>query len=131
MTNDVLIKLSSRVPQSCSLDGHADGFYNNLGKHYVAIVEFRVADRTEVDPDSDASPKVKLEFGSFEVAYDGEDEAHVRTLMQELYRTRTADGTFDQIQPTGEVVREATDESAPIPITGAGKRPRGGGGGRG
>lgn len=132
MPNDTLIKLSSRLPQASSLDGHADQLYSALGKHYVAIIEFRVADRTEVDPDSDASPKVKLEIGSIEVAYGGEDAAHVRTLMQEIYLARTADGTLDSVDPEkGEVHRTAQDGDVAIPITGAGKRRPAGAGGRG
>lgn len=122
MPNDTLIKLSSRVPKASSLDGHADQLYGALGKHFVAVIEFRVADRTEVDPDSDASPKVKLEIGSIEVAYDGEDDAHVRTLMQELYRGRTADGTFDSVEPNGEVVPKETDTSVKKPLNQRGPR---------
>lgn len=113
MPNDTLIKLSSRLPKASSLDGHADELHGRLGRHYVAIVEFRVADRTEVDPDSDASPKVKLEFGSIEVAYNAEDEANIRSLQQAIYRARTAAGTFDaeDVEPSGEVVPKATDTS--------------------
>lgn len=116
MTNPTLIKLASRLPKASSLDGHAEELYGALGKHYIAIVEFRVADRTEVDPDSDAHPKVKLEIGALEVAYDPKDDELVRQMMRDIYQRRTADGTFDSVEPSGEVVRTPSDTSKPIPI---------------
>lgn len=132
MPNDVLIKLSSRTPQSSSLDGHADEFYGRVGKHYVAVIDFRIKNRTEVDEDTDEHPVVRLEINSIEVAYDGEDAAQLRTLMQGIYLARTADGTLDSVDPEkGEVHRTAQDGDVAIPITGAGKRRPAGGGGRG
>lgn len=114
MSNDTLVKLSSRLPKATSLDGHADAFHSDLGGHYIAIVEFRVADRTEVDPDSDAHPRAKLEITAIEVAYDSEDDAHIRSLQREIYDRRTSEGTLDYKDPeTGEISRAPSDSTVP------------------
>lgn len=59
--------------------------YDQLGSHHIAVVDFRVAERTEGDDDSHA---VKLEISYLEPADDKDTEDYLRELQQALYRKR-------------------------------------------
>lgn len=89
----------------------AQKMYDQLGSHHIAIVEFKVAERTEGDDDSHA---VKLEIRALEPAGDDERiDEHVRELQRALYYKRNpqpALTTGDPTEPTITAVIDATGE---------------------
>jgi hypothetical protein len=137
LTNDVLLRLRGKLPEQTSLDARVDEHYRSLGRHYVAIVEYVVAARTEPDPESEAHPTAALLLTKIELPADDADDERVRELMRELWAKRTAAGTIpgidgdeDFVEPTGEVTREPTALSS-VPSSGAGRSRTRGRGGRG
>lgn len=59
--------------------------YDSLGSKHIAIVEFKVATRTEGDDDSH---EVKLDILAVEPAASEETDEHLRELQRALYRRR-------------------------------------------
>lgn len=63
----------------------ADSMWNRLGSHHIAVVGFRVAERTEGEDDSHA---VKLEISYLEPSDDDDTAEYLRELQRALYRKR-------------------------------------------
>jgi len=133
LTNDTIVRLRGKLPEQTSVDARVDEHYRNLGKHYVAIVEYVVASRTEPDPESEAHPTATLLLTKIELAGDDADDERMRDLMRELWAKRTSNGTIPGIdgedgftEPNGEVTRAPTLST--VKPTGAARtrRPRGG-----
>lgn len=86
----------------------ADDLYHRLGSHQMAIVEFKVAERTEGDDDSQA---VKLDITRVEPAADEVTEDHLHQLERALYFRRNpqpALTTGDPSEPTVTAVLDAS-----------------------
>lgn len=88
----------------------AQSMYDRLGSHHVAIVDFKVAERTEGDDDSHA---VKLEIRAIEPATDDIVDEHLRKLQRAQYFKRNpqpALTTEDPTEPTVTAVLNQTGE---------------------
>jgi hypothetical protein len=105
------IKMQASLPKGAVDDIDADRMWSNLGGHYMALVEFEVAER--VEPADDAAPTAKLHVTRLELARGGQDDEQLRQGMLARYRARTAVGTLDQEQDpdAGEVQDPGTQVS--------------------
>lgn len=84
--------------------GLAHKMYDKLGSKHIAIVEFKVAERTEGDDDSHA---VKLEIRAVEPADDRDTDEYLRELQRALYRKRNPQPALtakDSTEPTVDAV---------------------------
>jgi hypothetical protein len=130
MTNDVILRLRGKLPEQTSLDARADEHYRSVGKHYVALVEYVVESQTIPDPASEAHPVGTLRLTKIELPLDAADDEAWRELMRGTFVRRTNDGTFDSVEPDGEVARDPSPLASVKP-TGAGRSSTRGRGGRG
>ena len=90
----------------------ATTMYKNLGSTHMAIVELRVAERTEGD---DQSHAIKLEVNRVEPAATKDIDEHMRQLERALYFQRNPQQTLTAAARTAvpeliDAVREARDE---------------------
>lgn len=89
----------------------AQKMYDQLGSHHIAVVEFKVATRTEGDDDSH---EIKLEIRAVEPVDDDERvDEHLRELQRALYFKRNpqpALTTGDPSEPTVTAVLNSTGE---------------------
>lgn len=81
----------------------AQKMYDQLGSHHIAIVEFKVAERTEGDDDSHA---VKLEIRALEPADDDETDEYLRNLQRALYFKRNPQPALTEGDPSEPSVDE-------------------------
>jgi hypothetical protein len=65
------------------------------GKRVIGVVELRHVERTQVAPEADADPSVKLRVTHLEIARDEQEET-LRQALQALFLHRTAHGTLDE-----------------------------------
>ena len=93
----MIIKLASKPTSDAAeaLGIHAGALYATPGKRIVVICELASVERTEVAPDEDGKPSVKLQIKELEVASDKQEDA-VRQAMKALHTTRTAFGTLTE-----------------------------------
>lgn len=91
------IKIDSAIAAdaAAALGPHARPLYDDLGAYRVGLVELKSAERVEPARDEDKDPSIKLKITSLEVAASDQEDV-LRTAMQVLYATRTAQGTLDE-----------------------------------
>ena len=109
-----VIKLHAQLPKAgnSGLPGAlAERMWENLGASYIAIVEFRVAERTEPADAGDedgAEPSARLRVTGIGVAPDPAVDEDLRHVMRALYDSRTADGTLPFPRDPAQVLRHGT-----------------------
>jgi hypothetical protein len=89
------VKLNGALPSGPIPDKLARAMWENLGGHYMAVVELRVAQRTEPDPDDDTDPAAQLRVDKIEVAQSEVVDESLRGVLRALWQARTAEGTLD------------------------------------
>lgn len=86
----------------------ATTMYKNLGSTHMAIVELRVAERTEGD---DQSHAIKLEVNRVEPAATKDIDEHMRQLERALYFQRNPQQTLTAKDPLEQTVTTVLDKS--------------------
>lgn len=112
------VKLDSRLPETSGLSVLASQLWSDLGGRYLAVVEFRVSERTEPDDeDEKAEPSCRVALIRVEVAEDGASARTARKLLDELRAKRTSAGTLDEVDTaTGEIAQRFADDLRDGPL---------------
>jgi hypothetical protein len=90
------IKLHAALPSGAIPDNLGQKMWDGLGGHHMAIVELRVAERTEPAHDDDTDPSAKLRVVGLEFAQDKNDDELLRHAQQNRYLARTGKDTLDE-----------------------------------
>jgi hypothetical protein len=107
------IKMNGALPSGPIPDKLARAMWENLGGHYMAVVELRVAQRTEPDPDDDTEPAAQLRVDRLEIAQSEVIDESLRGVLRALWQARTAEGTLD----AGTFDPHATTDIPADPLT--------------
>lgn len=108
------MKLHSALPKNAVPDLDAGRMWQNLGGHYMAIVEMQVAERTEPADEDDTQPSAKLRITSLELARGAHDDEQLRQALLARYKARTAIGTLDE-----DTAAALSDGTVPADLTDA------------
>jgi hypothetical protein len=93
-----VIKMNAALPKNAVPDTDAGRMWDNLGGHYMAIVELQVGERTEPADEDDTQPSAKLRITRLELARGPHDDEQLRKALAARHRARTAIGTLDEDQ---------------------------------
>lgn len=69
--------------------------YQVPGRRVIGVVELRHVERTQVAPEADSEPSVKLRITHLEIAREEQEET-LRQALQALFLHRTAYGTLNE-----------------------------------